>query len=289
MLKPRIIGTVVVKDGWAVQSIGFERFLPIGRPEVSVEALDRYGVDEIALIDISATRDGRGTDAQIIERCAPCCHVPIAAGGGVTTIAQMHTLVRNGADKIIINTAALDTPSLITEGAHQFGSQCMLVSIDARRRPDGTHEVYSHCGTRPRGLTPEEAARNSERNGAGEILINSIDEDGRKRGYDVALLNTVRAAVSIPVIAVGGAGHPAHFAAALKAGVSAVAAGNMLNYTEHSVGLIKRHLTQNAFDLRTDSYASYENASFDEDGRLVRQSEDVLHDLLFTRIEEEVI
>lgn len=289
MLKPRILGAVLVKDGWAVQSIGFARFLPIGRPEVSVEFLDRYGVDEIALLDISATREGRGPDTDMLKRCARRCHVPIAVGGGVTTVEQMHELVRNGADKVVINTAALDNPGLIAEGAHHFGNQCMLVAIDAVKTSTGAYEVYSHCGTRPRAVTPAAAAQAAVQQGAGEILIHSIDRDGLKTGYDIELLASVRAAVDVPVIALGGAGHPRDFAAGLAAGANAVAAGNMLNFTEHSVALVKRYLAQQGLSIRADNYASYENAAFDEDGRLVRQPEDVLHDLLFMRIEEEVI
>ena len=278
-----------MKDGWAVQSIGFQRFLPVGHPEISVEFLDRYGVDEIALLDISATRDGRGPDTNMLERCARKCHVPIAAGGGVTTVDQMHALVRSGADKIVINSAALDSPDLIDEGAHHFGSQCMVVALDARMSASGAYDVFTHCGTRGRGISPAEAARAAAIRGAGEILIQSIDQDGLKTGYDLALASSVRAAVDVPVILLGGAGHPSHFAAGLAAGANAVAAGNMLNYTEHSVALIKRFLAKQGIALRADNYASYENASFDSDGRLVRQPEEVLHDLLFTRIEEEVI
>lgn len=289
MLKPRILGAVLVKDGWAVQSIGFERFLPVGRPEVSVEYLDRYGVDEITLLDISATREGRGPDTEMLKRCARRCHVPISVGGGVTTVDQMHELVRNGADKVVINTAALDTPALIAEGAHHFGNQCIVVAIDARKTAGGAYEVYSHCGAKPRGITPVEAAQAAVRQGAGEILIHAIDRDGRKTGYDLDLLASVRAVVDVPVIVLGGAGHARDFAAGLAAGANAVAAGNMLNYTEHSVALIKRQLAQQAVSIRADNYASYENAAFDDDGRLVRQPEDVLHDLLFMRIEEEVI
>lgn len=288
MLKPRIIGVVAVKNGLAVQSIGFERFLPVGRPEISVEFLDRYGVDEIALLDISATREGRGFDIAMLKRCALRCHVPIAVGGGVTTVEQAHDLVHGGADKVIINTAALENPSILTEGALLLGSQCMVASIDVRRSDSG-HEVFTHCGARARGITPGEAAAAAQKAGAGEILINSIDQDGRKTGYDMELVKSVRAAVDVPLIVLGGAGHADHFAAALKAGANAVAAGNIFNYTEHSVALIKRQLAQSGVSLRADSYASYENASFDTDGRLLRQDEELLEDLLFVRIQEEVI
>lgn len=288
MLKPRIIGVVAVKDGWAVQSIGFERYLPIGRPEVSVEFLDRYGVDEIALLDIAATREGRGFDTAMLKRCALRCHVPIAAGGGITTIDQAHDIVHGGADKVIINTAALDNPAILTEGALRFGNQCMVASIDARRTKAG-HEVFSHGGTRARNLTPASAAAAAQNAGAGEVLINSIDEDGRKAGYDLALLRSVRTAADIPLIVLGGAGHASHFADGLKAGANAVAAGNIFTYTEHSVALIKRQLAQAGVDLRIDSTATYENAGFDADGRLQRQDEELLEDLLFVRIHEEVI
>lgn len=289
VLKPRIIGVVAVKDGWAVQSIGFRRFLPLGRPEISVEFLDRYGIDEIALLDISATREGRGFDLTVLQRCAQRCHVPIAAGGGVTTIAQMHDLIRSGADKIIINTAALENPTLVSEGAAHFGSQCMVMSIDARRTTGRDHEVYSHCGTRARGMSPQEGARIAQEHGAGEILINSIDQDGAKNGYDLDLVQKVRDAASVPLISLGGAGHAHHFAECLRAGANAAAAGNIFNYAEHSVALVKRQLAREGVDLRFDTHAAYENATFDTNGRLLRQPEEILDDLLFMRIKEEVI
>jgi cyclase len=289
MLKARVIGVVPVKDGWAVQSIGFKRFLPVGRPEVSVEFLDRYGVDEIALLDISATREGRGPDVDMLARCARRCHVPIAAGGGVTTLEQMHRLVRNGADKVIVNSAAIDNPHLLEEGASHFGAQAMLASIDVRSKPDGSHEVYTHCGTRARNMTPAEAARLVEKHGAGEILVTSIDRDGAKTGYDVKLLAAVQSEVRVPVILLGGVGHPKHLAEGLRAGAAAVAAGNFFNFAEHSVGLAKRYLVDQGVKLRLDQHAAYDGAAFDADGRLARKSEDYLDDLLFTRIVEEVI
>jgi cyclase len=289
MLKARVIGIVCVKDGWAVQSIGFKKFLPIGRPEICVEFLDRYGADEIALLDIAATHNGTGPDLDMVARCARKCHVPIAVGGGVNRIQHVHDLVRNGADKVVINTAAISNPALITEGALHFGSQCMVVSLDARRSPDGRYEIYSEAGSRASGLTPIQAARQAEEGGAGEILITSIDNDGLRNGYDIDLIRLVRQGVAIPVIAAGGAGHPVHFAEGLAAGADAVAAGNMLNYTEHSVALIKRFLLNGAANVRMDGYAAYEGATFDSDGRLLKRDEEILEDLLFVRISEEVI
>ena len=288
MLKRRIIGVLVVQDGIVVQSIKFRQYLPVGRPTVAVEYLNRWGIDEIVLLDISATLAARRPDFQLIEEVAPCCQVPLAVGGGITTVDDIESIIRLGADKIVLNTAAVAEPGLIQEGARRFGSQCVVVSIDARLKSGGGYEAVT-TGLRPTGHDPVTLARLAENEGAGEILINSVDRDGTKLGFDVDLISQVSAAVGIPVIAVGGAGHPQDFVMPLAHGAGAVAAANFFHFTEHSAIMAKRFLQRLGADVRLDSYASYEAAAFDFTGRLDKQDDAILEKLRFEYIPEEVI
>lgn len=286
MLKKRVIGVVLVKDGVAVQSIGFRRYLPIGKPHVAIEYLDRWGIDEIVVLHVHAAGPA---DAQTVAGYARRCRVPLAVGGGIRDAGAVKRVIQAGADKAVLNTAAITHPGLITEAASLFGEQCVVVSIDAKRRSGGMHEAFVECGRRGTGLSPAELAARAASLGAGEILANSIDRDGIKQGYDLELLRAVAAAVSIPVIACGGAGHPEHMRAALACGTAAVAAGNFFHFVEHSVILVKRQLAQAGEPVRIDSYANYEGRAFSDDGRLAKQSDAALDALRFRYVPEEVI
>lgn len=288
MLKKRIIGVLVVREGIVVQSVGFREYLPVGRPAIAVEYLNRWGIDEIVLLDISATRQGRAPDFRMIEAVAPESQVPLAVGGGIRSVEEIERIIHSGADKIVLNTAAACDPALISEGARRFGSQCVVVSIDARLKPGGGYEAVT-TGLRPTGHDPFTLARMAEGQGAGEILINSVDRDGSKRGFDAALVRKVAAAVGIPVIAAGGAGHARDFAVPLANGADAAAAANFFHFTEHSVIMAKRFLKNRGETIRLDSYAAYEAAGFDEDARLDKQDDAVLEKLRFEYIPEEVI
>lgn len=289
MLKPRIIALLPVLDGHLVQSIGFSRYLPVGRPEIAVEFLDRWGIDEIILADIRATPQGRTLDTGLVRRCARVCHVPLAVGGGIHSLDQMERLVHAGADKIALNTQALVRPALLREGAERFGSQCMVASIDARHIGKDVWTVHGPGVAEDGGLTPWAAARRAQEYGAGEILLQSVDRDGLRQGYDLELARRVRETVSIPVILAGGAGHPRHFLEAIRLGLSAVAAGNMLHYTEMSVIQIKRYLLDAGILVRLDTYATLEGANFDADGRLGKRPDTYLDQLRFQFIPDELI
>jgi cyclase len=287
-LRVRIVGVVIVRGGWTVQSIGFRRYLPVGRPEIAVEYLNRWGIDEIILLDIDATANGRSPDIAAVERYARIVQVPLAVGGGIRTLNDVERLVRAGADKVILNHAAVHRPTLLTEASHVFGRQCIIASIDARRVGD-RYEAFTSGGREPTGLTAEEWAVRCRDLGAGEIFLASIDRDGAQSGFDTELAARVVRAVNVPVVICGGAGHPDHFAEAAATGVSGVAAGNMLHFTEHSVIVIKRHLTDIGLPVRLDSYTDYAGFRIDARGRIARQSDDYLDRIRFEYIPEEVI
>lgn len=289
MLKPRIIALLPILDGRVVQSIGFSRYLPVGRPEIAVEALDRWGIDEIVLTDITATNENRCLDAGVVRRCARVCHVPLTVGGGIDSVERMERLVHAGADKVAVNSHALARPELLREGAEHLGRQCMVASIDARRTSQDRWEVHARGPASPCRLAPWEAARLAEEHGAGEILLQSVDRDGSRQGYDLELARRVREAVSIPVILGGGAGCPGHILEGLRLGLSAVAAGNMLHFTEMSVIQIKRSLIDASVRVRLDSYATLEGAAFDDDDRLAKRPDAYLDQLRFQFIPDEVI
>ncbi|WP_454021054.1 imidazole glycerol phosphate synthase subunit HisF [Azospirillum sp. Marseille-Q6669] len=289
MLRKRLIGTVLVRNGVAVQSIGFRRHLPIGRPSVAVEYLNRWGIDEIVLLDITASRDGRCIDTQLVGNAAGKAFVPLTIGGGLRTVEDIARVIQSGADKISINSAAIHRPALIGDVARMFGRQCVVVSIDVRDE-NGRWSVMDEGGRIDTGLDALEHARRCADLGAGEILVNTVDRDGAKRGFDLDLLRSMADAVRVPVIGLGGAGHPRHFVEALSIPpLSAVAAGNMLHFTEHSVVLIKAFLRRHGIDVRLDTYADYQDTGFTDDGRLAKRPDDYLEGLAYEHIPDEII
>lgn len=291
MLKKRVIASLLVKGGIVVQSIGFRRYLPVGQPAIAVEFLNHWGIDEIVLLDIDATREGRLVDLDLVRAASRFGFAPLTVGGGVRTVEDMQRILQSGADKIAINSAAVTTPDLITRAAETFGRQCVVVSIDARRNSDGSHDLYRDSGRVPTGQKAAAFARLCEERGAGEILVNSIDRDGARGGYDLDLARAVCDAVSIPVILSGGVGHAGHLAEGLAIPrVSAVAAANFFHYTEHSVAVAKAYLEKHApSPVRLETYADYREFGFDADFRLARKSDGDLAELLFEYHPREVI
>lgn len=289
MLKPRLVAALIIRGGIVVQSLGFRAYRPIGRPQIVIDYLNRFGIDEIVMLDIDASAAGKGPDLDSITRASAKCFVPLAAGGGIRSVADMTRAIRCGADKVAINTAALGDPGLIEQGAAVFGSQCIVVSMDVKRHPDGALEVYRHGGREPAGRSPIDWSREAARRGAGEIFINSVDRDGARQGYDLDLIRRVAEAVDIPVIACGGAGHPRHIREVIDAGASAAAAGNMLHFTEHSVITAKAYLKAADVDVRLDSYANYSHFGFDPAGRIEKQDESYLDHQRFVHYPKEVI
>jgi cyclase len=217
----------------------------------AVQVYNMREVDELVFLDITATRDGRAPDFDTIDDLADNCFMPLAVGGGIRTIDDVRRLLQVGADKIVINTAAVEMPDLVEQIARRFGAQCVVVSIDVRRSSSNTYEVYTHSGTKPTGLDPVDLARQVGMRGAGEIIITSIDRDGTMSGYDVELTRKVSEAVSIPVIASGGAGNFEHMEQVLRdAKVSAVAAASIFHFTQQTPLEAKHYLKGKGFNVR---------------------------------------
>jgi len=265
MLKRRLIPVVLLRNGVVVQSKGFRRYQRLGDPVTIVQRLTDWAADELIYLDISREpaydlgRDdlkapNRTGILEILGDVARRCMMPLTFGGGIRTLADAAARVRAGADKFTLNSAALAEPALIGACAREFGAQCVVLSIDAKVRDAGGWEVFADGGRTPTGRDPVAWAAEAEALGAGEILINSIDRDGQGTGYDLALVESVAAAVGIPVIALGGAGSWEHFAEALaRTRVSAVAAANIFHYSENSVYNAKQFLFAAGADVRAPS------------------------------------
>lgn len=290
MLKKRIIGSLLIKNRWVVQSVGFHRYLPIGKPAVSVEFLNHWGIDEILLLDLDATSRGQGPDLELLKQVAGRNYVPLTFGGGIRNLEDIRLLVHGGADKVCLNNITHVAPFLVREAADVFGTQCIVACMDVRRKNSNSYEVYRDGGNRPTGKNPVEWARELEDRGAGEIIVQSVDGDGKKSGYEIKLIRKISSAVTVPVIALGGAGHPQHFLDAFQqAEASSAAAGNFFHFTEHSPILVKSFLRRNGVPVRIDTQANYHHMKLDEDGRLCRQNDKVLKELRFIPQHEEVI
>ena len=226
MQKIRVIPLLLLKGTGVEKGIGFEDHVYVGCATNAARMFNQFNCDELILLDIVATEESRRAQLEVVAEIVEESFMPITVGGGVRSLDDMRQLLKVGADRITINTAAVETPELVTEGARQFGSQCIVVSIDARRHADGTFEVFTRCGTKATGLDPVTHAKAMEAAGCGEILLTSIDQDGTMKGYDLELTRRVADAVSVPVIACGGAGSEKHLAEGISEGhASAVAAG----------------------------------------------------------------
>jgi cyclase len=288
MLKKRITANLVVKDGIVVQSFGFRKYLPVGKPAIAIEFLNQWGIDEIILTDISASARGNGPDFDMIKKASQKCFVPLTIGGGITHVDHIKELMQCGADKIALNQATLYKTELITEAAKIFGNQCVVVSIDGIKNPEG-YRLYDYLQKKTTTHEPGTFARLTEEAGAGEILINSVDRDGSYLGYDLHLVNQVCSHVSIPVIACGGAKNAIHMIDVLKlTNASAASAGNFFHFTEHSVNITKAQIKKE-LDVRLETYANYAENSWDNHMRLVKKNDDVLKHMLYVQIEKEVI
>ncbi|HMJ47602.1 MAG TPA: imidazole glycerol phosphate synthase cyclase subunit [Ferruginibacter sp.] len=288
MLKKRVAATLVVKDGIVVQSINFKKYLPVGRPDIAIEFLNQWGIDEIILLDISASRNNVEPDFKMVKKAAQKCYVPLTVGGGIKNIEHIRELMHCGADKISLNHSALYQAQLITEAAHVFGDQCVVVSIDAVGTADG-YRVYDHVAKKNLEITPADFAKKAIENGAGEILINAVDRDGSYSGFDIELVNSVCTVASVPVICCGGAKNAADFIKVLgETGVSAASAANFFHFTEHSVNITKA-IINDQLPVRVETHASYNESSFDERLRITKKADKELEEMLFIRIEKEII
>ena len=246
MLKVRVIPTLLHKGFGLVKGVRFDSRRAVGSPMQAVKVYNLRNVDELVFLDVSATSDGRGPDLSLIDELADECFMPLAVGGGIRSVDDVRALLGVGADKVVIGTAALARPGIVREAADRFGSQCVVVSVDTR-----AGEVCAQSGSVPTGREPVEVACELEALGAGEILLQSVDDDGVMNGYDVATVARVSAAVSIPVIASGGAGTFADMADVLRDGhASAVAAASMFHFTEQTPMEAKHYLADQGFPVR---------------------------------------
>ena len=252
MLTKRIIPCLDVNNGRVVKGINFVQLRDAGDPVECGEAYSRAGADELVFLDITATSDARNTVADMVRRVAERVFIPFTVGGGIRTTEDMKAILREGADKVSVNSAAILRPELISEGAMRFGSQCIVVAIDARRREDGSGwNIYRSGGRIDTGIDAVEWAERCQKLGAGEILLTSMDGDGTKAGYDLELTRTIADAVSIPVIASGGAGTKEHFYEALtKGGADAALAASLFHYKELEIMEVKEYLKEKGIPVR---------------------------------------
>ncbi|HEY51559.1 MAG TPA: imidazole glycerol phosphate synthase subunit HisF [Dehalococcoidia bacterium] len=256
MLTKRIIPCLDVKDGRVVKGTSFVRLRDAGDPVELSAFYYEQGADELVFLDISATPEGRDTLVDVVERISEQVFIPLTVGGGLRTTDDMRRMLKAGADKVSINTAAVLTPELIREGAAKFGSQCIVVAIDAKRVENGPRakwEVYTHSGQQPTGIDALFWAQQAVAMGAGEILLTSIDADGHRAGYDIELTRTISEAVTVPVIASGGAGALEDLYQALVAGrADAVLAASIFHYGMHSIPETKEYLAKKGIAIRIE-------------------------------------
>jgi len=250
VLTKRIIPCLDVKDGRVVKGVQFVQLCDAGDPVEAAIAYDAQGADELVFLDITASHEDRSIMLDVVRRTAEVLYIPLTVGGGVRTVDDVRTLLRAGAEKASFNTAALARPQVIREAAERFGSQCIVVAIDARREGD-RWEVYTHGGRRPTGRDAIEWAQEAVTQGAGEILLTSMDRDGTKDGYDLELTRAVADAVTVPVIASGGAGTLEHFREAfVEADASAALAASLFHFGTYTIGEVKTYLADHGLEVR---------------------------------------
>lgn len=251
MLKVRVIPCLDVKDGRVVKGVNFVDLRDAGDPVEQAQVYDRAGADELCFLDITASHEDRDIIFDVVTRTAEACFMPLTVGGGVRTVEDIRKLLLAGADKVSINTAAVHNPEFVREAAEKFGSQCIVVAIDAKSTGPDRWEVFTHGGRNPTGIDAIEWARKMEAFGAGEILLTSMDKDGTRSGFDVALTRAISDAVTIPVIASGGVGTLDHLVAGARDGhASAVLAASIFHFGEHSIGEAKQHMAEAGVPVR---------------------------------------
>ena len=251
-LAVRVIPCLDVDAGRVVKGVNFQRLRDAGDPVELARDYDAQGADELTFLDISASRQGRATTMEVVSRTAEQVFIPLTVGGGVGSVAHVDALLRAGADKVAVNTAAIRRPELVAEIADRFGSQVLVLSVDARRAPgaDSGFEVTTHGGRRSAGVDAVAWARRGAELGAGEILLNAMDADGTGDGFDLDLIGLVRAEVSVPVVASGGAGAPEHFPPAVAAGADAVLAATVFHFGTLTIAEVKRSLAAAGHPVR---------------------------------------
>jgi imidazole glycerol-phosphate synthase subunit HisF len=267
MLKTRLIPCIITKGDLVVQSFGFNRYLPIGNVKTAIEFFVNWDVDEIIIIDIDASIKGQEPDVELVEWAAKACFVPLVVGGGIKNIKHIQRLLRAGADKVCLNSIVRDKISFVTEASNIFGDQCITVSVDIIK-DNGKYNIFDYRKSKSFSSDLFAHLKEIEQAGAGEILLNSVDRDGSRKGYDLELLKHVSSTVNIPVIALGGVGRFEHLAdAVLVGGCQAVAAANIFQHMEHSTIAAKAQMLSSGLPVRLSSEVKYENFSLDVLGR----------------------
>lgn len=251
MLSVRIIPCLDVRDGRVVKGVNFVNLVDAGDPVEQAKAYENQGADELVFLDITASSDNRAIMRDVVERTAGECFMPLTVGGGLRTLEDIRLMLNAGADKVSLNTSAITNPNLVSEASAKLGNQCIVVAIDAKREGEGRWNVYTHGGRNRTELDAVEWAKEVERRGAGEILLTSMDCDGTKDGYDIALTRAVSDAVKIPVIASGGAGNLKHLVDAVKlGGASAVLAASIFHFGTYTIEQAKREMRAAGLPVR---------------------------------------
>jgi cyclase len=289
MLKQRIVATLIIKNDIVVQSIGFEKYLPIGNINIAVEALNDWGIDELIILDIDASKQKKTICPNMIKELSKYSMVPLSIGGGINTIEDIRVLLHSGADKVSLNQAILNNPSFIQKASVIFGKQCIIISLDIIRK-NNEYYVYDYIEKKCVS-TMEKYIIYAENLGAGELLINSVDNDGKKCGYDIDMINQACSISTIPIIAQGGAKDGEDLKAALNiTKLSGVAASNLFHYTEHSVTLVKSFIKKDInYPIRLESNIKYKDNDFDKKGRLIKKSDEALALMSFKIHVKEII
>ena len=249
MLKNRIIPCLDVKNGRVVKGINFIDLKDAGDPVEQAKIYSEGGADEICFLDITASNENRDTIYDVVKRTSKNCFVPLTVGGGVRSIEDINKLLNCGADKVSINTAAVQNSKLVEESSKKFGSQCIVVAIDAKKNGE-SWEIFTHGGRNSTGINAIEYANKMEKCGAGELLVTSMDKDGTQSGYDIELMTTISSNVNIPVIASGGVGTLDHLAEGIKSGASAVLAASIFHYGTYSITEVKQYLASKDIPVR---------------------------------------
>ncbi len=250
MLKIRIIPCLDVKDGRVVKGVNFENLIDAGDPVKQAEFYYKEGADELCVLDITASIENRATIFDVVKNIAKHCFIPLTIGGGVKEIEDFSQLMLCGADKVSINSAAIKNPALITQAACKFGSQAVIVAIDAKKNSSGNYEIFTHGGKNATGINAVDWALEAQNLGAGEILLTSMDKDGTKSGYDLELIKTITAKLKIPLIASGGVGKLEHLQDGLNNGASAVLAASIFHFKEFSIKQAKEFLLKQNIAVR---------------------------------------